>query len=290
MPAERPTVAVLGGGLMATAVATRLRSAGYPLRRYNRTQLTDTHPADTICASPAEAATDAAVIWSWVHDNTASHSVWSGPDGVFSTAPNAGSIAIESSTLSTEYADEWHLLAERGGMRAVYAPVTGGPHGALAGRLVVFAGGHHEHVAAAQSAVLDRVATTVVRWSTAREAAAMKLVNNLQAASILMAYTETLLAAEALGISPSRAAAVFSKYGWATPVASATSSAILLNNHTRVTCKLSTLAKDLEYAVAALGDDLPPVAAHAAREFAAAVHDGYGELDMSAIALSAAAR
>jgi 3-hydroxyisobutyrate dehydrogenase len=279
------TVALLGGGIMAAAVAPRLRAAGNTLRLYNRTKerLNEFQvPTDVVCDSPEAAASGAQAVLSFVFDDQASRAVWFGPKGAFHSASNA--LVVECSTLSVEYVEKWAGAADSWRARPVYAPVTGSKPGAEAGDLVVFAGGSEAHIAEA-AGLLKAVAQEIIPFSSHAKAAQFKLLNNLLAATILCGLAETLVAAEFMGFDLSCVVDIFSRHGWGAAVTRSKGGLMATGRHDRPDCALSTIAKDLDYAldeIAANRTDLA-IAQRIRAVFAHAAREGYGALDMSAI-------
>lgn len=276
---EPRTVAMLGAGIMANAVAARLDAHRFELRRYNRTTTAIDGPA-IVCASAAQAAEEAPFVWSFVHDDTASAAVWFGPEGALTAAD--GAVVIESSTLSPEYARRWVGEAAVAGARPVLAPVTGSRVGAENGTLVAFTAGAADDLAAAEP-LLRVVAAEVVRIGDAGATATVKLLNNALAAVILTGLAETFTAAAALGLDTAQLMAVWSRHGWAAPVASAYGAAMLAGEHDLTNCSLGVLAKDLRHATAVLGDLPAPLITATAEKFGRALELGLGGLEMSAI-------
>lgn len=276
---EPRTVALLGAGIMANAVAARLDAQGFELRRYNRTAAAIEGPA-IVCASAAQAAEEAQVVWSFVHDDKASRSMWFGPEGAL--APTDGAIVIESSTLTPEYADHWMHEAAAEGARPVLAPVTGSRPGAENGTLVAFTAGSERDLAAVDP-LLRVIAQDVVRIGDAGATATVKLLNNALAAVILTGLAETFTTAAVLGLDTEQLMAVWARHGWAAPVASAYGGAMVGGEHDLINCSLAVMAKDLRHTTAALGGIPAPLITAAADRFQRALELGFGDQEMSAI-------
>ncbi len=162
------------------------------------------------------------------------------------------------------------------------SPVTGSRPAAAHGTLVAFAAGTRDALDAA-APLLRAVAREVVRVDSAAEAAGVKLVNNALAATILTGLAEALTAATALGLDRDQVAQVCRQHGWAAPVASAYSAAMLSGEHELTDCSLNVIAKDLTYTLAGLGAATPPVLAAIADRSQRAVAANLGEREMSAI-------
>lgn len=283
---EPHTVALLGAGIMANAVAARLDAHGFELRRYNRTTASIEGPA-IVCASAAQAAEEAQVVWSFVHDDTASRAMWFGEEGALTTAD--GALVIESSTLSPGYAERWMREATAAGARPVLAPVTGSRSGAENGTLVAFTAGT-DHDLAAADPLLRVIAQDIVRFGDAESTATVKLLNNTLAAVILTGLAEIFTTAAALGLDPEQLRTVWSRHGWAAPVATAYGAAMLSGEHDLTNCSLAVIAKDLRYTTAALGDLAPPLITVTAQRFARAMELGLGDQEMSAVIAVTGAR
>ncbi|MFC8529170.1 NAD(P)-dependent oxidoreductase [Nocardia sp. NPDC057227] len=276
---EPRAAALLGAGIMANAVAARLDAHGFELRRYNRTLDAIDGPA-VLCATPAQAAEEGEVVWSFVHDDAASAAVWFGPGGALAAA--RGAVVIESSTLSPGYAEHWMREAVAAGARPVLAPVTGSRAGALNGTLVAFTAGSAEDLAAAEP-WLRTVAAEVVATGDARATATTKLLNNALAAVILTGLAETLTAAQASGLDTGQLLEVWSRYGWAAPVADAYGVAMLTGEHPPTDCSVAVLAKDLRHTVTALDGHPAPLITAADETFSRAMELDLGGREMSAI-------
>ncbi|WP_280183061.1 NAD(P)-dependent oxidoreductase [Nocardia cyriacigeorgica] len=283
---EPRTVAILGAGIMANALAARLDAHGFELRRYNRTTAAIEGPA-IVCASAAQAAEEAPVVWSFVHDDSASAAVWFGSEGAL--AVSDGAVVIESSTLSPGYAQRWMDEAAAAGARPVLAPVTGSRVGAENGTMVAFTAGAADDLAAADP-LLRVIAAEVVRIGDAESTATVKLLNNALAAVILTGLAETFTTAAALGLDTDRLLAVWSRHGWAAPVASAYGAAMLGGEHDLTNCSIAVLAKDLRHATDTLGDLLAPLITATAEKFSRALELGLGGQEMSAIIDATGAR
>ncbi|MFJ5276810.1 NAD(P)-dependent oxidoreductase [Streptomyces parvulus] len=280
------TVAVLGAGTMASAMICRLRDAGFRLHLYNRSHdriAPLAQAQDVIAATPAEAAADADLVLSVVADDEASRTMWMGPTGALAGL-RAGRLAMECSTLSHRWARAWAQEVRSHGSHPFDAPVTGSRPRAQEGTLVMFLGadpGTVQRVAPVTDALTERI----YHLGPPGAATQFKLAHNLLAASILSAFAETLDIIARMDLSPALAVEILSSYGWATGVASGKGSAMVVDQHDDVLCKLSLLAKDTEYALAAAEDvgALPSVGIAASGSLQQAVAAGLGDLDMSAV-------
>ncbi|WOC13376.1 3-hydroxyisobutyrate dehydrogenase [Gordonia sp. MP11Mi] len=112
----------------------------------------------------------------------------------------AGTLFIDSSTISVEDAREVNAQATAAGMLQVDAPVSGGVKGATAGTLAFMVGGDDASVSAAQP-VLDPMAGKIVPCGGAGNGQAAKLCNNMILAVQQIAVGEAFVLAEKLGLA-----------------------------------------------------------------------------------------
>jgi 3-hydroxyisobutyrate dehydrogenase len=236
-----------------------------------------------LCPTPAAAAATADAVLSFVSDDDASREVWFGPQGVVAGIAR-GTLCIESSTLSPDFAADWARTVSAAGSHPLHAPVTGSRAGAASGRLVMFAGAApadlREH-----RWLLDALAIEVVPCGDASRAAGLKLVNNLFAASQLTALAEAMTLAEALGLPVPAMVDVFSRHGWGARVADSKGVQMVQERYGDIDCALATITKDLGYALSAAATARAelPVAACVLEQWRAATAGDLGHLDMAAI-------
>ena len=150
----KPTVGVIGLGLMGKPMARNLLRAGFPLVVWNRTPGRDEELiADGARrgASPRDVAGEVDVLLTIVSDPRALEEVLWGRDGTTGALSGlrAGSVLIDSSTVSPELARRIGAACSERVADFLDAPVTGGTWGAEKGELVFMVGGKRE--------VLDRV-------------------------------------------------------------------------------------------------------------------------------------
>lgn len=285
-PESRPlAVALLGGGVMASAIAPHLRTRGHRLRWFNRTAARiapHLRTGDVLCASAREAAQGADVVLSLISDDEAAAAVWDGEQGALRSV-RSGAVAVECSTLSTARIDAWAKACQAAGAGPVDCPLTGGRSRAIQGTLIALAGGRSEDLRRV-APVVGSFTERVVHFGPVGSGARYKLVHNAAAAICLTAVAEALALARASGLDLPLAADTLASHGWASLPAQYAAAAMLGGEFTEITCSAANLAKDLRYAHAAAdiaGVDLPLTAA-AVERFSAVV--GGEHLDMAAVA------
>lgn len=147
----KPSVGLIGLGLMGRPMAANLLKVGYPLTVWNRTRARADELAKLgakVASSPREAAAASDVLLTIVSDPPALEAVLWGPDGAL-LGLRKGSILVDSSTVAPELARRIAAASAERSADFLDAPVTGGTWGAEKGELVFMVGG--------KKAILDRV-------------------------------------------------------------------------------------------------------------------------------------
>jgi 3-hydroxyisobutyrate dehydrogenase-like beta-hydroxyacid dehydrogenase len=196
-------VAFLGLGKMGSAIAKHLLTSGTRLTVWNRTRAHAEALAGDgaqVASTPAEAVTDADVVFTMVMDDPALEDVlYKGK--VLETLPK-GAIHVAVSTLSVALSKKLEEEHHRRGQQYVAAPVFGRPHIAEAGKLWVAVGGAKEPVEKVRPLLekFSRGLTVVSEhpWS----AHALKLGGNFLITSMIAGLAETFVYAEAMQIEP----------------------------------------------------------------------------------------
>jgi 3-hydroxyisobutyrate dehydrogenase len=193
-------LAVLGTGIMGSAMARNLARARYEVRAWNRTRArAEPLAADgvTVCDTAQEAIREADVVITMLADGPAVEALM-GPlvhelgDAVWSQMSTVGVKAIERLA----------ALAERGGATLVDAPVLGTKEPAEAGTLTVLVSGPapgRERCLPVYNVIGSR---TVELGDTIGTASRMKLVLNSWLLALVEALAESILLAEGLGLDP----------------------------------------------------------------------------------------
>ncbi len=141
-------VAWIGLGVMGFPMAGHLvRKSGFAAGVYNRTSSKaldwTTKNGGTVAATPAQAATNADIVFACVGNDDDLRSVTIGPDGAFQ-AMKPGSVFVDHTTASADVARELHAKAKALGIGFIDAPVSGGQAGAENGLLTVMCGGDND--------------------------------------------------------------------------------------------------------------------------------------------------
>lgn len=197
-------VAVIGLGAMGLAMAERLAEQGQAVRGWDRdpARRRAAEAADVTVAE--DAATGAEVVILSLPNDAAVRAV-------AATLPAAGMMAdgvvVDTSTVAPETPRALAPGFAATGLAWLDAPVSGGPHGARAGKLTMMVGGDAESLARAMPA-LDAIAAKVVHVGSSGAGAVAKLANNLLVAAHLLTAAEALRLARKAGVEAEAALAV----------------------------------------------------------------------------------
>jgi len=142
----KPTVGMIGQGLMGKPMALNLLKTGFPLVVWNRMQARadDAVKAGArLATSPRDAAVQADVLITMVSDPPALEEVLWGKEGALEGL-RKGAVLVDSSTVSPELARRVAAACAERAVEFLDAPVTGGTWGAEKGELVFMVGGAAE--------------------------------------------------------------------------------------------------------------------------------------------------
>jgi 3-hydroxyisobutyrate dehydrogenase len=286
---SKPTVAILGLGIMGSGMAGRLLYCGFPLVVYNRNgeKCTPFTAKGALSAeTPREAASNAQIIISMVSNDEASRGVWLGENRALEGAAPE-SILIECSTLSGSWIHELSTRASDRGCRFLDAPVTGTKPHAASGELTFLVGGPAEVVEAARPlfSVLGR---ETIHLGPVGSGALMKLVNNFVCGVQAASLAEALSLIEAGGLDRTKALSILTGGAPGSGIVRRVADRVTANDYAP-NFALRWMAKDLSYALEeALQRKIPLQTAQAALSiYQRAISEGYGDEDFSAVTKSA---
>ena len=273
---------------MGSGMAGRLLSAGFPLTLYNRNREKAAQFAGAgavVASSPREAASNADIVISIVADDAASRAVWLGEQGALAGAA-AGSVLIESSTLTVAWVLELAKAAAQKGCPFLDAPVTGTKPHAASGQLLFLVGGPAAALETARP-VFAVVGRDVVHLGANGSGARLKLINNFLCAVQAASLAEASVMIDRGGLDREKALAVLTNGAPGSPVLK-TISARAVANDPEVNFVLRLMAKDIGYAIedAARNNVTLETGASALSVFKRAISKGHGEEDMSAVVKS----
>ncbi len=199
-------VGFVGLGLMGSPMALHLARGRVELAVWNRTPArTEPHrqAGAAVCASPEELAGRCRLVLICVSDTPDVEQVLFGDKGL-AQGLQPGSLVVDHSTVSPAATRGWAERLAARGIGFVDAPVSGGPSGAEAGRLVAMAGGS-EHDLERARPILAHYCSKVVRIGQPGAGQMMKCCNQLVTALHVLALAEGFRFAEKAGLELEKA-------------------------------------------------------------------------------------
>jgi 3-hydroxyisobutyrate dehydrogenase len=286
-PARHTPVAVLGTGIMGSAMARNLVAAGLPTTVWDRSPLATGPLAEAgaqVAASPAEAVGDARVVITMLPTADVVNSVIFGEGVAEAFAEGAvwaqmGTIGV---TATTEIAAR--LSTVRPAMLFVDAPVSGSKGPAEAGMLLILASGPRAAEVVTQP-VFSVIGRKTVWLGEAGQGSRLKLVVNAYMSILIEGVAEALELAGRLGIETARLAEAIEGGPLDAPIADAKLHQMVRGDFAPE-FPLEWALKDVDLAIAAAGDDVLPLLATLSGQWHAAVNAGHGREDVSAARLA----
>jgi len=280
-------VTVLGLGIMGSAMARRLRAAGYPLVTYNRgAAKAAAFAADgfTVAKTPSEAVSNADIVLCMVSDDKASHDIWIGEHGAL-LAAKKGAVLIDLSTLSVSWVKALAARAVSHGCELLDAPVAGSKPQANAGELVLFVGGSSLALNKVMP-VFQVISKSVNHLGPTGSGARMKLINNFLSGVQAASFAEALAIIERSGLDRAKAVDLIMNGTPGSPMVKTMATRMLSPDYDNTNFALRLMAKDLGYAAEeGRTHGVGMTTASAALEvFKKGIEAGLGDKDLSAVA------
>ena len=276
-------VAILGAGIMGSALARRLAGAGVDVTVWNRTlERAETLADDdvTVALSPAAAVADADVILLTLFDADAVLDV------VRAAAEAAPATAtwVQMSTIGIDGTERVVRAAHEHGLALVEAMMLGTKGPAESGTLVLLTAGAEE--------LLDQLEPLLGVLSQKRvhagdplgAATRLKLVCNTWIGMLTAGTAQALAMSRALGLEPGLFLQAIAGGQSDTPYAHAKGALMLADDYQPANFALRGLHKDLDLAAEATGDaEQFPVLDAVRGLYAAAEERGEGDQDIAAV-------
>ena len=199
---EIKSIGFVGIGIMGQSMAGHLLAAGYQVNVFNRTKSkTDALVAKgaTWFDTPGALAASSDLIITMVGFPSDVEEVYFGENGIIQSAKNA--ILIDMTTSSPSLARKIADLANKKGLAALDAPVSGGDIGARDAKLTIMVGGDKmvfDHVLP----VLQKLGTSIVLQGEVGMGQHTKMCNQIVIASTIMGVAEGLSYAKKVGLDP----------------------------------------------------------------------------------------
>jgi 3-hydroxyisobutyrate dehydrogenase len=281
------TVAMLGTGIMGSAMARNLAAAGFPTAVWDRSHEAAAVLASAgarVAASPREAVAGAQVVITMLPTAEAVESVifTAGVAEAFGQGAVWAQMGTIGTSTTTSLADR--LGRQRPDVMLVDAPVSGSKGPAETAQLLILASGP-----SAAQPVLEPVFSVIGRktvWlGQAGQGSAMKLVVNAYLAALIEGVAEALELATRLGIDPAALAAAIEGGPLDAPLADAKLHKMESGDYAPE-FPLEWALKDVDLAIEAAGGDQLPLLQALSRQWHVAVDAGHGRQDISAARLA----
>jgi 3-hydroxyisobutyrate dehydrogenase len=279
-------VAVLGTGIMGSAMARNLVAAGLRTTVWDHSaSATEALAAAgaTVASSAEEAVQDAKVVITMLPTADAVDSVVF--DGTVAKAFSEGGVLAQMGTIGVSATAEIvHRLAGlRPDVLFVDAPVSGSKGPAEAGQLLILASGP-PGADTILGPVFSAIGRKTVWLGDAGQGSRMKLAVNSYLSILIEAVAETLELAHRLGVAPAQLADAIEGGPLDAPLADAKLHKMERGDYAPE-FPLEWALKDVDLAIASAEGDTLPLLTALSRQWRAAVDAGHGREDISAARL-----
>ena len=284
-------VGFIGLGHMGAPMARNLVKAGHELKVYNRTrQKADEFATDgaTVADTPAAAATGVEVVITMLADDQALREVAHGANGMFDAlAPET--VHMSMSTISVALSRAAAATHAKNNRRYVAAPVFGRPEAAAAAKLFVVAAGAKENLQRCRPLFDAMGQKTFVVGEEAHAANVIKLTGNFLITTVIESLAESFALAEKSGVERSVLLDVLTNTLFNAPIYKNYGGMIAAGKYEPVGFRMPLGFKDNRLIMSHAEEcSVPmPMASLVHDRFLAAMAQGLGESDWSAMALIA---
>lgn len=280
-------IAFIGLGNMGSAMATNLLKAGHTLSVYNRSK----NRADAlkplgarIASTPGEAAADAEIAITMLADDHALESVVFSKGGILdSLPPNA--IHVSMSTISVALSRRLAAAHAERKQHYVSAPVFGRPEAAAAAKLFIVAAGPAAQIERCRPLFDVMGQKTFIAGDDAPGANLMKLAGNFLITAVIEGLAESFALVRKAGLDANLFHEILTSSLFNAPIYKTYGALINSQKFEPAGFKLPLGLKDNRLLLAAAEENAVPMpmASLIRDRFLAALGQGMGELDWSAI-------
>ena len=194
----------IGLGIMGAPMASHLMAAGHELFINTRSKVPEelANSAAVVCATPAEVAKMADIIFTMVPDTPDVEKVLFGEHGV-AHGLTKGKIIVDMSSISPIATKDFAKKINALGCEYLDAPVSGGQVGAKGGTLTIMVGGK-ESVFQTVKPMFDLMGKNITLVGDNGAGQVTKVANQIIVALNIEAVAEALLFASKAGADPAR--------------------------------------------------------------------------------------
>ena len=194
-------IGFIGIGVMGQSMARCLMKKGYEVAVYTRTK----EKAEVIlvegakwCDSVAECAKGRDVVITMVGYPKDVEEVYFGEAGILASA-DEGTYLIDMTTTSPKLAIQIHQEAQKKGLHALDAPVSGGDVGAQKGTLAIMVGGLEADFKACHE-IFECMGTNIVYEGKAGNGQHTKMANQIALGGVIASLCEAMAYAKSVGL------------------------------------------------------------------------------------------
>ena len=284
--AQVPT-AILGTGIMGSAMARNLLAAGLPTTVWDRSPSVTAPLSEAgarVAASPEDAVNGASVVITMLPTADVVNSVIF--DGGVATAFAEDAVWAQMGTIGVTATTQ--IAGRLGELRPdvmfVDAPVSGSKGPAEAGQLLILAAGPPA-AETIVSPVFSAIGRKTVWLGPAGQGSRMKLVVNAYMSILIEGVAEALELADRLGVDSAALAEAIEGGPLDAPIADAKLHKMEEGDFAPE-FPLEWALKDVDLAIDVVGGEPPPLLAALSRQWRAAVDAGHGREDVSAARLA----
>ena len=194
----------VGLGIMGAPMAGHLRAAGHALFVTTRSQVPSVliEAGAVACATAAEVAAQAEIVFTMVPDTPDVEKVLFGPGGI-AQALSPGKVVVDMSSISPMATKEFAARINALGCDYVDAPVSGGEVGAKAASLTIMVGGT-EAAFARVLPLLQLMGKNITHVGAVGDGQTTKVANQIIVALNIAAVSEALVFASKAGADPAK--------------------------------------------------------------------------------------
>ena len=195
-------IGFIGLGIMGTPMAQHLLNAQHDLYVRTRSQVPAVLSAATVCATNADVARAADIIFLMLPDTPDVQSVLFGPNGV-SEGLSAGKIVVDMSSISPMDTKQFAQQINALGCEYLDAPVSGGEVGAKAASLTIMVGGSQTTFDTVKP-LFELMGKNITLVGGNGDGQTTKVANQIIVALNIAAVGEALLFASKAGADPAK--------------------------------------------------------------------------------------
>ena len=281
-------VGFIGLGSMGSAMARNLIKAGHSLTVYNRTRsrAEELRPLGAkVAATPGEAASGAEAVITMLADDSALEGVAFGPGNILESLP-AGGVHISMSTISVAISRRLAATHQEKRQHFVSAPVFGRPEAAGAAKLFIVAAGPAGQIERCRALFDAMGQKTFLAGEDAPGANLVKLTGNFLITTVIESLAEGFALVRKSGLDANQFLEILTNSLFAAPIYRTYGGLIAADKFEPAGFKMPLGLKDNRLLLAAAEEaNVPmPMASLVRDRFLAALAQGLGEADWSAIA------